>query len=368
MPRPAYPFVKAYADRHGKLRRYFRKRGLRSAPLPGVPGSPEFLRAYEAVLAGSPAPEVEVGATRHAAGSLDAIVTGYLASKVFDALAPETKRTRRNILENFTREHGAKPVYYVAPGGKRVLLLTREHVQKIVNAKADTPSAQRNFLNTLRSMFGWAMAEGKVPDDPTLGVRRGKIITDGYKPWQLADVEQYIARHPLGTKGYLALILLLDTGQRRGDVVRMGKQHIRDGVLSIRQNKTGQQVDIPVTARLAAAIAAHPSSQLIFLETSFGHPFTVAGFTNWFRDRCSEAGLVGLSAHGLRKTRATMLAAKGRSMHQIAAVTGHKSIAEVQRYTRDADRKRLAAEAMRDEVEQTNSEQEVSNLRGRVRQ
>ena len=52
------------------------------------------------------------------------------------------------------------------------MLLTRERLQRIVNGKVSTPFAQRNFLNTLRAMFKWAMKEGRIPDDPTLGVTR----------------------------------------------------------------------------------------------------------------------------------------------------------------------------------------------------
>ncbi len=114
----------------------------------------------------------------------------------------------------------------------------------------------------------------------------------------------------------------------------MGRQHVHDGILCLTQSKTGATVEIPLTARLAEAIAAHPSGQLAFLVADkTGATFTRAGFGNWFRDRCNEAGLPGgkggFSAQGLRKTRATMLADAGKTEHQIAAVTGHKSIAEV---------------------------------------
>jgi len=89
--------------------------------------------------------------------------------------------------------------------------------------------------------------------------------------------------HGIGTHAYLALMLLLDTGQRRGDVIRMGRQHVRDGFLSITQEKTGMAVDIPVTSALAAAIAAFPNKHLTFLVTRQGKPFSADRFTNWFR-------------------------------------------------------------------------------------
>jgi hypothetical protein len=61
------------------------------------------------------------------------------------------------------------------------MLLTREHVQRIVNEKNSTPFGQRNFLNTLRALFKWAVAEDRVPSDPTIGVTRQRVKTTGYR-------------------------------------------------------------------------------------------------------------------------------------------------------------------------------------------
>jgi integrase len=182
-------------------------------------------------------------------------------------------------------------------------------------------------------------------------VKRNKAEkTTGYKTWSDADIERFEAKHPIGTKARLAFALLLYTGQRRGDVVKMGPQHIYKGVLTIDQGKTegGEEshLEIPVHPKLREAIDATPSGHLNFLMTSFGKPYIAAGFGNWFREHCDEAGCPGLSAHGLRKAAARRLAEIGCSAHEIAAITGHATLAEVQRYTRAADRKRLAKSAM----------------------
>ena len=112
------------------------------------------------------------------------------------------------------------------------MLLTREHVQRIVNEKASTPFAQRNFLNTLRAMFKWAMAEGRIPDDPTLGVTRQKVKSTGYKTWSEDHISSLEAKYTIGTKERLAVALILYTGLRRSDVVKIGRQHIHNGVLT----------------------------------------------------------------------------------------------------------------------------------------
>jgi integrase/recombinase XerD len=85
---------------------------------------------------------------------------------------------------------------------------------------------------------------------------------------------------------------------------------------------------------------------LTFLTTEFGRPFTPAGFGNWFRDQCDQANLHHCSAHGLRKATAAALAEAGATAHEIAAVTGHMSLEEIERYTRAARKKKLADNAI----------------------
>jgi integrase len=236
------------------------------------------------------------------------------------------------------------------------MLLTREHMQRIVNEKASTPFAQRNFLNTLRVMFEWASKEGRIPENPTLGVTREKVKTTGYKTGTEADIERIEARHAIGTKERLAFALILYIGQRRGDVVKMGPHHIHNGVLTIDQRKTegGEQahLEIPVHPKLKAIIDATPTVGMkTFLVTHFGKPYTAPGFGNWFRELCDEAGCHDVSAHSFRKATARRLAEIGCTAHQIGSITGHASLAEVERYTEAADRKRMAKEAMAKLVE-----------------
>jgi integrase len=318
------------------------------------------MAAYQAALDGVPTLKVETVTPCTAPGTLNWLVSTYLSSATFKALAPETQRTRANILENFRKAEGGNRIF-VTVNGEPKMVLTRQILQPIINRKSITPFAQRNLLNTLRAMFRWAVSEGKLPDDPSVGVTRQRLknTTEGYRTWTDAEIEQFVARHPIGTKAYLALMLLRDTGVRRGDVVDLGPQHIRHdllpksphGYLCMVQGKTGTLVEVPVTDGLRAAIDACPSNHLTFLVTSYGQPFTDAGFTNWFRDRCNEAELPnGLSAHGLRKARARLIAEKNSSAHAVAAVTGHKTLSEVQRYTARYDRRKLGVEAMRGEI------------------
>jgi integrase len=326
-----------------------------STYLTGIPWSDDFMRQYAAALEGVTAIK-NVGAGRTKPGTVDAIVAPYLdplsKSSPFKIGARETQRTRRNILENFRKNYGHLPVFRSDANGRGTMLLTREHMQRIVNEKSAIPFAQRNFLNTLRAMFKWAMAEGRIPDDPTLGVTRVKAKTTGYKTWSEDHIARYEAKHPIGTKARLAFAQILYTGLRRSDVVKIGRQHIQNGVLIIDQGKTegGEEahLEIPLHPKLREIIDTTPTVGVkTFLVTHFGKPYTAAGFGNWFRELCDEAGCFDISAHGGRKATARRLAEIGCSANQIAAITGHASLSEVQRYTKAADRKRMAQEAMK---------------------
>ena len=206
MTRIRLKFVNAFRDRHGRLRHYFRRPGCKSVALPSLPGSAEFMDAYQAALAGETAPRLEIGASRTRPGTIAALTVAYLSSLAFHSLAPETKRTRRNILERFRTEHG----------DKRVALLQRGHIEKMVVAKAATPASARNFLNTIRSLLQFAVESGVRPDNPAVGVNRVKIRTDGYRTWTEDDIASFEAKHPVGSRARLALTLLLYTAQRRG--------------------------------------------------------------------------------------------------------------------------------------------------------
>jgi integrase len=206
---------------------------------------------------------------------------------------------------------------------------------------------QRNYFKTLRGLIAFALTERLIEIDPTAGVKLAKVKdTGGFKTWSLESIEQYRTTHKLGTRARLALELLYGTMQARADVVQLGRQHVQADVISFRRQKTGNPVDIPILPELQIAIDAMPKAEhLTFLVTEHGKPFTPAGFGNYFRDQCDLAGLSNLSAHGLRKAGATRLAEAGATNHEIMAWGGWTTLKEVQRYTRAANRKRLALQA-----------------------
>ncbi len=224
--------------------------------------------------------------------------------------------------------------------------LGRGHIAQIIGEKADTPEAANNLLKVLRVMLDHAVDLGLIANNPAIGIKRYRSEGEGHHTWTEAEITKFQKRHAVGTRARLALALLLYTAQRRGDVVRMGRQHVQQDMIAVRQEKTNTALMIPIHPELARVLALVPKTQLTFLTTERGAAFTPAGFGNWFRDRCNEAELPQCSAHGLRKAAATRLANAGCSTDQIKAITGHRSLSEVIRYTRAADQQRLARQAL----------------------
>ena len=318
----------------GRPYHYFRRPGFPSVALPGLPGSREFMAAYQVAL------EQErplIGAGRAPAGSMSAVASAWYGSHRFTGLTAVSQRTYRRLLEGFLAEHGGKPVAAIEP----------RHLLSILDARSGTPAQANALLNVLRLLLQFAFERGWRRDNPARDVKRLRYTKKPYATWTEADISAFEVRWPLGTRARLALALLLYTGQRRGDVIRMGPQHVRDGSVEVVQGKTGTRLAIPVHAALHAAIAAHEGGHLAFLVTQAGEPFTPTGFYNWFVDCADKAGLgEGLSPHGLRKAAARRLAEAGCTSHQIAAITGHRTLAEVERYTKEANQRHLAKAAV----------------------
>ncbi|MDD2868458.1 tyrosine-type recombinase/integrase [Neomegalonema sp.] len=329
-------YVSEFADRHGKIRVRFRRAGQAAHYFQTVPWTPEFMQEYRACLDRKAAPLLEAGANRTKPGSVNALVVSYYGSPEFKGLRKSTRTTYRSIIERFRAKHG----------DKRVAAIERKHVKAILGDMHETPAAANNLLDRLKALMNLALDLGMRKDDPTMRMRGYKLAGEGFHTWNEEEIEAFEKRHPIGGKARLALALMLYTGQRRSDAVAMGWQHVSGKRIKVRQQKTDTRLEIPMHPTLQTVMDATPRDNLAFLMTAYGKPFTSAGFGNWFRDRCDEAGLPQCSAHGLRKAAARRLAEAGCSNQQIKAITGHKTDQEVARYTAAADQKRLADQAM----------------------
>ena len=170
-----------------------------------------------------------------------------------------------------------------------------------------------------------------------------RISGAGFPIWSEDDVAAYEQRWPLGTRQRVWLAVLLYTGLRRGDAVRLGRQHVRDGVAKITTEKSNFNVPVtlPILPVLATTLEAGPCGDLTFIVGANGQPLKKESFGNLFADACRAAG-VKKSAHGLRKIGATRAANNGATVAELNAIFGWVGAEMASLYTQAADRERLA--------------------------
>jgi integrase len=142
------------------------------------------------------------------------------------------------------------------------------------------------------------------------------------------------------------MALLIYTGLRRGDVVLLGRQHIREGWLEFRHGKTRVEVDLPILPQFQTVLDATNLGHMTYLVTSFGKPFAAKGFGNAMRQWCDQARLRNCSSHGLRKAGATIAAENGASDLQLMAIFGWTRAEMATLYTRRANRRKFSQDAM----------------------
>lgn len=327
-------YIQKFKDRHGRVRYYLRRKGMKPIALPDISDT-GFLAAYQAALSIARPDPIKV--MTEGPRTFATLVSLWLISPHFRHLSPTTQTSYRRILAHMQADDYA--VHLVVDFEPR-------NIRRFVARLADRPAAANHRLKLFRMLFDYAVDEGWRPDNPARNIKRLKEKAEGAESWTDDQIDQFCARWPSGSVPRLALALLLFTGQRRSDVVRMGSLHVTDGWVSVVQQKTGAALMIPIHPDLAIELAL-TSGGGTFLKRQDGEAFTANGFYMRFKAWREEAGLPsGLSPHGLRKAAARRLAEAGCSTHQIAAITGHASLSEVQRYTKAVDQKRIAKEAM----------------------
>ena len=179
------PYVKVYVDRSGKVRRYFRRPGFKNLPLPGAPGSAEFMEAYQAAL-GDKAPP-SFGNRRP--GSVSALITDYLKSAAFQQLKPSSQHGYRIVLDRFGITHGHRMVHDM-PRAKVAV-----YIHEIGSIRPGMGNLTRKVL---RRLLAHAVRFGYRSDNPVTEIDTYKLGTR--HTWSEAELEAFEARWPLGTR------------------------------------------------------------------------------------------------------------------------------------------------------------------------
>jgi integrase len=288
---------------------------------------------------------LDIGARRTHPGTVNALVVAYFssASGKWAQLSPDTQKTRRRIIERFRAQHG----------DKRVAHLQEIHIRKMLDAIPKL-SAKRQWLKAIRGLLEAAVPSMRS-DNPTAGIASIKMPPSrGHRGWTDEQIDQYRAYWPLGTQQRLVMEFALETTSRRGEVVRLGPQHVRNGRIRIERTHGSDDVDIPMSPELQVVCEAMPKGHLTYIVTAQGKPRSKYGLGNDFAKWATEAGLPACCRlHGLKKSGMRRLAEAGGTAHELMAISGHKTLTEVQRYTDAADKKRLADSAMAKRQSQT---------------
>ena len=329
MPRKLPPFLHREITRHKRPVWYFRRGKGARIRLPGEFNSIEFLAAYDAALMGT-----RPARRGHAQGTFAWGLALYRQSQAWAALSPATQRQRVNVFKHIEAALGE----FEAEG-----LEARRHRSRQGQAISNA-SGGRDVRQGAPRVFRLGARGRTRIVNPTEGVKVVAVATEGFAPWSDDDVTAYRERWSLGTHQRVAFEVLRETGLRRGDAVRLGRPHVRDGVIRLMTEKTGERVSIAVTDTLAAAIEAGPVGEMTFIVGAGGKPLVKEAFTNMFRAWALAAG-VNKSPHGLRKAAATADALDGYSDAELSAKFGWTGRQMASLYTRSANRERLSLAA-----------------------
>jgi integrase len=235
-------YLKVYRDRHGTVRRYFRRRGQKEVRLKGEPGTTEFMLAYEAAL-GTRARRTDEAKV----GTFTRIITDYYRSASFANLKPSSRKLYRLVLDRIAERHGHRLVCDAR----------RTDVRKIVEEIGAAKPAMANVTRAvLRLLMQYAVETELRLDNPVAGLKTYRTGTR--HTWTDDELSRFEQRWRLGTRERLAFALLLYTGQRAGDIVKMRRSDLSEGFIRVVQEKTGAELSIPLHPAIMAAIRAVP--------------------------------------------------------------------------------------------------------------
>lgn len=321
------PYIHEFPDAQGRVWRYVRRKGMRQVRLLGIPGSAQFMKAYQDALATKPEPPMP-----HKAGTIANVVTRFYRSVEFANLKGRSPKTYRLVLDKFAAQDGHRTVKG----------LTRPIARKIIEEiGAERPSMANLTKSILHTLFEYAISLDMRDDNPFDRIKRyngGKIHT-----WTNAELDAYRARWALGTRERLDFAVLLYSDQRVSDAVKIK----RSDVLSITQQKTGKELIIPRHPALIRAVQAGPSNGIFLIGDVAGRPIIGETLGRRIKRAARKAGLSPrCTAHGLRKALQRLLAEYGATTKQMQAVSGHATLTESERYSEAANQAVLASAAI----------------------
>lgn len=333
-------FVTAFKDRHGAWWHYFRFRGQKFK-LPGKPGSAEYMAAYARYLADAESGALGRKDLGYIKGSIGWVIEKFLASDVgFGKLKPGSQRNYRRWLDTIKAEIGQFQISNLTPVGVRAM---RDSIRL-----KSAPTTADACVMVVSVLWSYAIEFCQLPlgHNPAHGVARVHTERTSRQPWPDHVVDRALVKADSILR--LALYLLLFTGQREGDVIRMKWNDIRDGEILVTQEKTGTKVWIPLHRDLKALLDQTPRVGEFILNSSWGRPSSSSqSLYEKIKTALHKIGEGSYVPHGLRATAAVRLIEAGCSEDQAVAITGHRDLNVLRHYVRGANQAKLARQAIR---------------------
>jgi len=331
-------YITEFNDRWGKRRYYFRYHGQKFK-LQGKPNSAEFMAAYARYLALVESGELGRNNLIFINGTIGWVIEKYLAHD--QGLLKHSASTQRNyrlFCDIIKREIGQFKIADLTPVAVRAM-------RDSINVKHRTSVADL-CVTIVSTLWQFAIEHQRLPlgHNPAKGIYKLHTKKRITKRWSQEIIDKFdaAATPPLR----LALYLLLYTGQRECDVITMQWDHIRDGMICVKQRKTGEVVWIAIDPALQPALDATPRINEYILNSKRGRPFASSnGLSRAIRPTLKEIGINDHSGHGLRVSAACALKEAGCSDDLVAAITGHTNMKTLRIYLKEVDRQQMAREA-----------------------
>jgi integrase len=258
----------------------------------------------------------------------DAVFAYYKSDAFLVDLKPRTRDLYRGYIEQLRGRFGS---HRLAGFDQDFVLALRDRLKA-------QPSKCYQTLAVLQIVLNVAIARRWIPaPNPVVGVKRIKSEPRD-AIWTQEQIETFLAAARPSLR--LAIQLLLYTAQRPSDVLAMTKGQVceRGGRLyiSMRQEKTGALIDVPVHAALDPALRARlvdPAGGLMLVPSPTGLMWSRRNFSRAWDQARRAAKLPALQRRDLRRTAVVNMAVAGLPVPQIAAITGHslKSVEDILR-------------------------------------
>jgi len=288
-------------------------------------------------------------------GTFSSLIHEYQRSPEWASMAATTRSDWSRYLAYVVKAWGHTGVAGLKP--KHVMELRDAYADlmpvapgvltKPPSAYAARPAAANNLLRALSAMIGWSIPRGWRDDNPCDHVPKLRG-GEGYSFWSWEEIALF--RSVAAPRFVLAQSLALYTGQRLGDLLSMLWSQCRDGVISVRQEKTGKAVWIPMHRDLVTTLSDVQRTSVTVLTNTSGTPWTKDGFQSSWHKQMANRRLQPLLDrrlvfHGLRKSSVVFLLEAGCTDAEVAAITG-QSREMVEHYAAQVSQRRLAASAI----------------------